>query len=145
MVNFSFMTNSVGFQVERFRDQRKKLFRSQYKFIDALREQEGKDIGQSHVSAIELGERQPSLDLLPAMARVLETNTDFLLGLTNDDAPHSDLEDQVVFGIKDERERVIVQELVDLIKPLSVDEKRQLVDVIKMLSTPRPPRIIGRE
>ena len=143
MLDFILMTNSVGFQVKRFRDRREKLFRSQYKFSDAIKEQEGIEVGQSHISAIERGERQPSLDLLPRLARVLETNTDFLLGLTNDDAPHSDLEDQVVAGVKNERERGIVQELIDLITPLSVDEKRQLVDVIKMLGAPRSPRIIG--
>lgn len=144
MLDFITMTNSVGFQVKRFRDKRERLFRSQYKFADAIKEREGIEVGQSHISAIERGERQPSLDLLPALARVLETNTDFLLGLTDDDAPHSDLDDQVVIGIKNERERSIMQELIDEIKPLSVDEKRQLVDVIKMLSKPRP-RIIGDE
>ncbi len=145
MLDSILMTNSVGFQIKRFRDKREKLFRSQYKFSDAIKEQEGVDVGQSHISAIERGERQPSVDLLPRLARVLETNTDFLLGLTDDDAPHSDLADQVVAGVKNEREREIMQELVDLILPLPIDGKRQLVDVIKMLRGTGKPRIIGDE
>ena len=54
------------------------------------------DYHQTAISGIERGTRYPSVQVLAALAKILGTNTDFLLGLTDDDKPASDLEDQVV-------------------------------------------------
>ncbi len=100
---------------------------------------------QGNIADIEKKRRGVSLDILVELSNLFEVSIDYLLGVTDEPERYGKQEDQAVFEIKDEREREIVQELAKLISPLSVDEKRQLVDVIKMLSTPRPPRIIGRE
>jgi transcriptional regulator with XRE-family HTH domain len=100
--------------------------------------------GQSHVSNIEngVGDKLPSVRMLAALAEVLETNTDYLLGLTNDDKPASDLEDQVVVGVHDRQAREAIQELADLMASRPPEEQQFVLSVVRRL-IPKQPRIIG--
>lgn len=106
---------------------------------------------QSHISNIENsdGDKLPSIRVLAALAVALETNVDFLVGLTNDPKPASDLEDQLVVEVRDEEERALLQELFDLIHRRPREEQRFLADVIRRLAAPPPapkaPVIIGSE
>jgi transcriptional regulator with XRE-family HTH domain len=102
--------------------------------------------GQSHISNMENsgGDKLPSVQVLAALAEVLETNTDYLLGLTDDDAPHSDLDDQVMFGTRNEREHRRLREMGEGFLTLPETTQEYLLGIIRELK-PKPPRIIGDE
>ena len=119
------------------------MYPSQRKFSAALGEQ-GIKVGQSHISAIERGERQPSADLLAAFVEALETNFDYLFGLTDDPRPPSDLEDQVVLGMKDPELRAVMQEIADILRELPPERLELVREWLRMI-VPRKPRIIGGE
>lgn len=97
---------------------------------------------QSHISNIEnsAGDKLPSIRVLAALALALETNMDFLAGLTDDDKPASDLEDQLVIDVRDEEERALLLELFTLIHKRRREEQHFVADVVRRLvSAPPPP------
>jgi transcriptional regulator with XRE-family HTH domain len=100
----------------------------------------------NHISNMETsdGRKLPSVQVLAALAEVLETNTDYLLGLTDDPAPHSDLEDQVVFGTRNESEHRRLREAGKDFLSLPSDDQELALAFIRRLK-PKPPRIIGDE
>lgn len=99
---------------------------------------------QSQISNIEKNMSLPSTALLRALAIVLETNTDYLLGLTDDDRPPSDLEDQVVVTVEDSRDRAMVQEVADLLARATKEERAYTAELVRRILGPAHPRIIGR-
>lgn len=88
------------------------------------------------------GDEMPSVPVLAALAYVLETNADYLLGLTDDDRPASDLDDQVVVAVTDPLERSAIQEIMDALVRAPSSDKQFLAEMIRRV-LPKPPRIIG--
>lgn len=86
---------------------------------------------QTTISAIERGTRYPSVQMLAALAIVLRTNTDYLLGLTDDAKPASDLEDQVVVGVHDPAKREVLQTTIDLLAERRIEEQRYILELIR--------------
>lgn len=129
---------------KRIRRLREMIGMSQIDLTKALASR-GVDVNQGHVSNIERDNRSPSIELLRAMAVVLETNTDYLLGLTDDDRPPSDLEDQVVVTVEDPRDRALVQEIADLLARAPSDERTYVAGLVRRLLMPARPHIIGGE
>lgn len=84
---------------DRFLQRRVRISDSQKAFSDYVKERTGVYIAPSHISGIEQGIRGVSFDKLVLLANVLETSPNWLLGVTDDDAPPSDNEDQVVFTV----------------------------------------------
>lgn len=80
--------NIIPARVKRLRED---LFDSQEDFVRAWRERFGSGPHQTHISAIERGEKGLSLERLVQLAELLETTTDYLLGLS-DDPIRSDME-----------------------------------------------------
>lgn len=130
---------------DRIRNLRETAGYSQLELAVALKKRHGVEVHQTHVSGMETGRKQPSVSVLAALAEVLETNTDYLLGLTDDPAPHSDLEDQIVVGVKDSAERARLQEALNILKTFSEPEQKTHLELLRMVIKPRPPRIIGSE
>lgn len=112
--------------------------------VQAQLAQRGVEVHQAHVSKIERHARMPSVEVLRALADVLETNTDYLLGRSDDDSPPSDREDQVIATIEDPTERAVVQALVDALARSPRSEKIYIAELIQRL-LPKSPRIIGGE
>lgn len=139
--------DDIGQKIRHLREDKLKI--SQTELVDRLNQTRWKpDISrQSHISNIEnsTGDKLPSIRVLAAMAEVLETNTDYLLGLTDDEKPASDLDDQVVVGVKDPVERQLVQEAMDLLRGKPRDEQRYVVDLVRRLVGPTTAHVIGRE
>lgn len=104
-------------------------------------------VRQSHISNLESGDgnKLPSVQVLVALVQILETNADYLLGLTNDDKPASDLEDQVVVGVKDPMQRAVIQELVDAVMALPAEDQTFVLTMVRKIVAPLKPRIIGQE
>ena len=92
---------------------------------------------QSHISNIENsdGDKLPSIRVLAALAVALETNCDYLLGLSDDDKPASDLEDQIVVGVPNPAERAVLQGIMDLLLVASADDRRLVADLLRRLVT----------
>lgn len=97
----------------------------------------GEKTHQSHITAIEAGTKSMSPRKLRVLAEVLETNTSYLVGETDDASPRSDLEDQVVAGIADGRSRRIVQEIVDLVAMQSYEDQLFVLDAMRRLLRPK--------
>lgn len=141
-------TQNISVMGTRLRELREGLGVSQVELSQAVRDMlgGGKKGTQSHISNLETstGDKMPSVQVLRALAIILATNTDYLLGLTNDDRPHGNVDDQVVVTIEDPSERRLVQEAAETLKLAPKEDKEYIVGLIRRL-VPKPPRIIGGE
>jgi Predicted transcriptional regulators len=103
--------NGIG---KRIRELREKMEFTQAELAARVnRSSFAPEVTQAQISNIETGggRHLPSTRLLAALAEVLETNPAYLLGIVNDSAPPSDLEDQVVVPVYDARRKAQLQEL----------------------------------
>lgn len=102
---------------------------------------------QSHISNIETstGNRMPSVRALAALAVALKTNTDYLVGLTDDDTQSSPRDRLLTLSVRDEDERHLLRGLYDLIHDLPHEEQRFLADVVRRLVGSAQPIVIGKE
>lgn len=132
----------------RLRELRERVGFTQEELSQAVKDMvDGKKKGtQSHISNLESlkGGKLPSVPVLRALAIILETNTDYLLGLTTDDKPHGDLDDQAVVTIEDPEERAMIQEAMEALARAPKADKEYIVGLIRRLA-PKKPRIIGDE
>lgn len=132
----------------RLRELRKAIGLSQIELSQAVRDMVGGNQKgtQSHISNLEnpTSDKLPSVQVLRALAIILGTNTDYLLGLTDDDRPHGQLDDQVVMTVEDPQERTVIQEAMEALRRAPKEDKDYIVGLIRRLS-PKPPRIIGDE
>jgi transcriptional regulator with XRE-family HTH domain len=100
----------------------------------------GISVDRSHIANIENNNRNPSLDLLTALAKALGTTTDYLLLLTDDPSPPNEQEPAAIpkgLSLPDE-----FQSLLAIYEQLSADEQKNLLNVIKSLRQVYVPRII---
>lgn len=130
----------------RLRDLRVRAGFTQEELSQAVRDMiGGKQKGkQSHISNLESTKatKLPSVPVLRALAVILETNTDYLLGLTDDDRPHGQVDDQAVLTIEDPEERALIQEAMEAMARASPEDKEYIAGLIRRL-VPKKPRIIG--
>lgn len=116
------MTDGIKIVPARVTKLRARLFKSQQKLADAWRKRFGDAPHQTQLSGLERGTKGLSLERLSQLAELLETNTDYLLGLSDDDKPASDLDDQVVFPVRSEVERKLLNEIGNEFLKLSTDD-----------------------
>lgn len=132
----------------RLRDLRMRVGMSQIELSQAVKDMTGgnKKGTQSHISNLENsdGAYLPSVPVLKSLAIILGTNTDYLLGLTDDDSPHGQLDDQVVVTVEDPTERAMLQDAIEMLTRTSSEDKEYIVSLIRRLA-PKKPRIIGDE
>lgn len=98
---------------------------------------------QTAISAIERGTSNPSIQVLAAFARIFETNTDYLLGLTDDSRPPTNEDEQMIIGVRDAGARRVLQELVDLLLAAEPGDQQIILDVTRRIVGAPNPRIIG--
>lgn len=139
------MTTSIIDVGARVRRLRESISMNQSGLAKAIAREIGReDFTQGSISAIERGDRLPSVPVLIALAKVLETSTDYLLGLTDNPNPVNDVDDQAI-AIMDLETRQTLQELSNIIAGLSVQDRKFVLDVVRRLVAPaRPTRIIGK-
>lgn len=138
--------------IEMFRERLKRLRTergiSQLDLTKRVKEYLGEEVTayQSYIGNMEDANKRalPSVQALRAIAVILETNTDYLLGLANDDRPLGDVDDQVVVVVEDPEERKIVQEVAEALARAKRDEKLYIADLVRKI-LPKKPRIIGDE
>ena len=78
-------------------------------------------VNQSHVSQVERGAAGFRPETLATVAKALETSIDYLLSLTDDPTPYSDLREQVILVEKDPERREVIQKLFSAIEKLPPD------------------------
>jgi len=135
------MTDSIRIDPMRVIDLRERLYKSQQKLADAWRERFGSAPHQTQISGLERGTKGISLERLRQLAELLETNTDYLLGLTDDDKPASDPDEQVVFSVRSEDERRHLNTIGKEFLKMAEGDHQLVLDLIKRLSNNKP-RII---
>lgn len=144
-----FMTTGITLQPGRLAEKRKAANLSQEGLAALVRKRLGDPtFHQTNISGYERGIKTPSLPVFRALAKVLETNMEWLAGETDDDKPASDLEDQVVVGIDDPEDRAMMQDMMNLLAAAGSDERRYVAGLVRRLLTSarQPvPRIIGDE
>lgn len=116
------MTKTFEVMGDRLRELRKRRELSQTELADLVNKTRFQpDIKQSRISDLERlkGVELPSVPVLAALAEALDTSTDYLLGLTDDEAPHGDMEDQVVLTVESEKRRTEMYEMMLILKAMS--------------------------
>ncbi len=106
----------IGFNYERMQERRKSLGMSQGDLAEKV------GIAQNQISRYERGHVMPSAEALAKITHALETNADYLLGLSDSahPVPPSDLTYSEI-------------ELINLLRGLDPATHRQFVDAIKAL------------
>lgn len=106
----------------------------------------GRKGNQPHISNMENseGDKLPSVPVLRALAVILKTNTDYLLGLTNNYRSFGDIEDEVVVTVEDVNARKTVQEIAESLAAATDDDREYVAGLVRRL-LPKKPRIIGDE
>lgn len=137
------MTEVIKLDPDRVKKKRKEVFGSQRKMIDAWVARFGDSPHQTHISKVEQGVKSLSLERIGQLAELLETNIDFLINRSDDDKPASDLDDQVVFPVRTEAERKLLNEIGTEFMRLSAVDQGLVLELVRKL--PRGPRIIGGE
>ncbi|GIK73836.1 MAG: hypothetical protein BroJett021_28240 [Chloroflexota bacterium] len=91
------------------------------------------EIGRQYLSKLELGTNNPpAWELLRRLARRYHVSADYLLGLVDDPAGRRDLSPEL-------------QEIARIWAELDNDQRRLVLDTMKMLVKVRTPHVIGGE
>lgn len=127
---------------ERLREVRLRRFRTQIPAIVEINkhlsemyadEEENRSISQPYYSELENGVKMPSARILPALARAFETNVNYLLNMTDDPNPASDLEDQVTIGVQDEQERRRIQQILENLRNISANDQMLILALTRKM------------
>lgn len=111
---------------------RKKADMSQYDLVNRLADY-GISVRQSHISGIENGDSKPSLDMLIGLVYSLDTNADYLLGLTDDPRSVGLMAKTVAKVVNDDAQRAILQEIVARISALPPESQQYANDLLARL------------
>ena len=111
---------------------RKKADMSQYDLVNRLADY-GISVRQSHISGIENGESNPSVEMLVGLVYSLDTNADYLLGLTDDPRPVGLMAKTVAKVVNDDAQRAILQEIVARISALPPESQQYANDLLARL------------
>jgi transcriptional regulator with XRE-family HTH domain len=90
-------------------------------------------INQSSISNVERGGKGMRVDALAALAVVLQTSTDYLLGLTDDPEPRTALENEVLLIVNDPVRREYLQRLFTAIEQLPTGMRDEYWKAIALL------------
>lgn len=116
---------------------------TQIELASAL-QRHGVDVGNAFISQIEKQNKPASVKTIAALSAELGTTIDYLLMATDDPAPPTSSLNQIVVDVTDADERVLIEEWIDLIQDMSPEQRRSLLQSVRLLLTPyNPPRIIG--
>jgi transcriptional regulator with XRE-family HTH domain len=108
----------MSIQATRIRERRQKVGMTQEELADRI------GTNQRQISKYENGHNDPTADVLAALARALDTTTDWLLGLT--DTPERPLRTEADLN-EDERELLLIYRS----KPAA--RRKQVVEIAKVV------------
>lgn len=105
-------------------------------------------ISRAYVSDLERGKvDNPTLDVITALAQVLQVRPEYLLGWSDDalgeDRPQNVAEGRLVWEVNGPAEYRRIQELLDLYNQLAPEDQRILLEIAERLRRAGDVRIIG--
>lgn len=124
--------NTYGIRGERVRQLRMDAGLTQEEMVARLHAIVGA-VNQSHLSQVERGERGLTPETLAAVATVLETSTDYLLGITDDPTPRGNMEEQVILVERDPERREYLQRIFAGVERMSSAKRAEYYRTIGML------------
>lgn len=98
---------------------------------------------RSFMSEVESGKKNLTIQDIAEIARVLGTTTDYLLLLTDDPNPPNSSSEYVSLEVRSPVERELLEDWADTIQDMSHDQRRSLLETVRLLIGPTKPRIIG--
>lgn len=113
---------------------------SQEELAAEYRARTGRPMHQTTVSGLLRGTRKPSREALGQWASFLGTSVDYLLGVTDDPRPPSDMEDQVVVPVFDHRRRAQLQDLTQTLAQMSEVDFALIQGFVRRLAELNPTR-----
>lgn len=147
VVSSAFMTKSIKtFRHDRFNAllaERGIRDNSQTEIANIFEEATGERVHQTTISGLLSGKRGPSLEMLTQWASFFDVSTDYLLGLTDDEMPPGNKEEQVLWRIRDPKLRQTVQEVVEKMAEMSSEDVALIDGLIRRL-TRKPNSKNGR-
>lgn len=90
-------------------------------------------VNQSHLSQVERGERGLAPETLAAVAVVLETSTDYLVGLTDDPTPQGNMEEQVILVERNQINREYLQRIFAGVGKMTPEQRAEYYRAIGAL------------
>lgn len=100
-------------------------------------------VRSSHLSDVENNKGGMSVNLLTGLATILGTTTDFLLLRTDNPELPGGTEGKIVVDVGSEQERALLEEWIETVQDMTPEQRRALLDGIRVILNPPPPRIIG--
>lgn len=123
---------TYGLKGERIRQLRIDMGMTQADMADQLQKLVGA-VNQSHLSQVERGERGLAPETLAAVAVLLETSTDYLVGLTDDPSQAGNMEEQVILVERDPERRSYLQRIFAGIERMAPDQRAEYYRAIGAL------------
>jgi transcriptional regulator with XRE-family HTH domain len=90
-------------------------------------------VTQGHISAVERNEKNFSIEVTIAVAQLLDTSLDYLVGLTDDPSSREQMEDQVILSERDPVRREKLQRLFNAIEKLPASKRDAYWQMIETL------------
>lgn len=113
---------------------------NQKELVTALKSH-GVDVGPSFISQVETSRKQPPLEMVVALAKILRTTTDYLLMVTDDPTPVISTESQLVIDVESRTERALLEDWLELMEDLEPERRDSVLRAVRLLlSPPQPPQ-----
>lgn len=113
-------------------DLRKAAGMSQHDLVNKLATY-GIHVRQSHISGVENGGSNPSVEMLVGLVCALNTNADYLLGLTDDPCSVDVMAKTVAKVVNDDAQRAVLREIVARVSALSLEDQLYVNDLLARL------------
>lgn len=117
---------------KRVRILREDMGLTQADVISRLAEQ-GIKMRQSYLSELERTDKTPPGEMVAGLARVFNTTTDYLLLLNDDPAPPTPVQQQMLSLARNEKEKELLEELVDLIRDIPESQQRLALEAVQII------------
>ena len=94
---------------------------------------QGIKMRQSYLSELERTDKTPTGDMVAGLAKVFNTTTDYLLLLNDDPSPPTPVQQQMLDLARNEKERELLEELVDLIRDIPESQQRLALEAVQII------------
>ena len=94
---------------------------------------QGIKMRQSYLSELERTNKTPPGDMVAGLAKVFNTTTDYLLLLNDDPSPPTPVQRQILDLARTEKERELLEELVDLIRDIPEGQQMLALEAVQII------------
>ena len=94
---------------------------------------QGIKMRQSYLSELERTGKTPPGEMVAGLAKVFNTTTDYLLLLNDDPSPPTPVQRQILDLARTEKERELLEELVDLIRDIPEGQQMLALEAVQII------------